>query len=76
MIEKKTRRAFFPWLGKAVVGAALAAYGIGFVPENIKQIKKLVIDLKNNPQKLKGLKENIAAIAKPFACQEIARVIR
>jgi len=53
----------------------LAAYGIGWTPENIKQIKKLVIDLKNNPQKLQGLKENIAAIAKPFACQEIASVI-
>ncbi|MDD5109068.1 MAG: glycosyltransferase [Candidatus Omnitrophica bacterium] len=54
----------------------LAAYGVGFTPENIKQIKKLVIDLKNDPKKLKSLKNNAMALAKPFACQELADVIR
>ena len=54
----------------------LAAYGLGFAPKNIKQIKELVLDLKNNPQKLQSLKINIAVVAKPSACQEIANVIR
>lgn len=54
----------------------LAAYGLGFAPKSIKQIKELIIGLKNNPQKLQSLKKNIAAVAKPLACQEIASVIR
>ena len=54
----------------------LAAYGVGFAPKNIKEIKKLIIDLKNNPQKLQDLKNKSKAIAKPFACRELADVIR
>jgi processive 1,2-diacylglycerol beta-glucosyltransferase len=54
----------------------LARYGVGYAPGNIKQIKELIIELKNNPQKLSGLKKNISQLAKPFACQEIASVIR
>lgn len=54
----------------------LSACNVGYVPKNIKQIKKLVIDLKNNPQKLQELKNNIIAMAKPFACRELANVIR
>lgn len=56
--------------------SVLANYGVGRAPKNIQQIKELVMDLKNNPQKLQGLKKNIAQVAKPLACQEIARVIR
>ncbi|MDO8488600.1 MAG: glycosyltransferase [Candidatus Omnitrophota bacterium] len=55
---------------------ALAAYGVGFTPRNIKQIKKMVIDLKNDPQKLKSLKNNAMGLAKPYACQELADAIR
>ena len=54
----------------------LTSHGIGFSPQNIRQIKGLVIDLKSNPQKLQELKNNIKAIARPFACREIADVIR
>jgi processive 1,2-diacylglycerol beta-glucosyltransferase len=54
----------------------LAGYGVGYAPRNIKQIKKLVFELKNNPQKLQSLKKNIADLAKPNSCQEIASVIR
>lgn len=54
----------------------LTEHGIGFRPKNIKQIRDLVIELKNNSQKLQVLKNNIKAIAKPFACREIADVIR
>jgi len=54
----------------------LAGYGVGCAPRNIKQIKELIIDLKNNPQKLQSLKKNVSQAAKPSACQEIAGVIR
>jgi processive 1,2-diacylglycerol beta-glucosyltransferase len=55
---------------------ALSAYGLGFLPTDIRQIRELVLELRDNPQKLQSLKRNIANIAKPFACQEIASVIR
>lgn len=54
----------------------LSTYGVGFAPENIKQIKELVMDLKNDPQKLQELRNNIKAIARPSACRKIADVIR
>ena len=54
----------------------LAGYGIGCAPKNIMQIKELVVDLKNNPQKLQSLKKNVSQAAKPAACQELASVIR
>ena len=54
----------------------LASYGVGCAPKNIREIKELIVDLKNNPQKLQSLKKNIGQVAKPLACQEIASVIR
>ena len=54
----------------------LAAYGVGCAPKNIKQIKELIFELKSSPQKLQDLKKNVIQAAKPFACQEIASVIR
>lgn len=54
----------------------LTSHGIGFEPKNIKQIRDLVIDLKRSPQKLQDLKNDIRAIASPFACRKIADVIR
>lgn len=54
----------------------LVDYGVGYAPKNIKQIKELVVDLRNNPQKLQNLKKKVAQVAKPFACSEISRVIR
>ena len=54
----------------------LAGYGIGYAPKNIKQIKKLVVDLKNNPQKLQSLKKNVSQAARPAASEELASVIR
>ncbi|MDD5119997.1 MAG: glycosyltransferase [Candidatus Omnitrophica bacterium] len=53
----------------------LAAYGLGFAPVNISQIKRLVLDLKSDASKLENLKRNIALVAKPHASQEISRVI-
>jgi len=54
----------------------LAGYEVGCAPKNIKQIKELIIDLKNSPGRLRSLKKNIRQFAKPFACQELANVIR
>jgi len=54
----------------------LAACFVGYAPKNIKQIKELVLDLKNNPAKLQELRNNLTAMAKPFACRELASVIR
>ena len=53
----------------------LSAYGLGFAPKTIQQIKELVIDLKQNPEKLANLKVNITQVASPAACQEISSVI-
>jgi processive 1,2-diacylglycerol beta-glucosyltransferase len=55
---------------------ALAEYGIGVSLKNIEEIKKFVLDLKNNPQKILELKQRIRGIQKPFACKELAGVIR
>jgi processive 1,2-diacylglycerol beta-glucosyltransferase len=54
----------------------LATCNVGYAPENVKQIKNIVLDLKNNPAKLRELKNNIVAVAKPFACRELASVMR
>ena len=54
----------------------LASYGVGKVGKNIKQIRELIIEFKDNPQEIESLKKNIAQIAKPSASQEIASVIR
>jgi len=55
---------------------ALAEYGIGVSPKNIEEIKNYVLDLKNNPQKIEELTRKTRGIQKPFACQELASVIR
>ncbi|MDP2927654.1 MAG: glycosyltransferase [Candidatus Omnitrophota bacterium] len=55
---------------------ALAEYGIVVSPKNIEEIKNFVLDLKNNPQKILELRQRIREIKKPFACKELASVIR
>ncbi len=55
---------------------ALSEYGIGVSPASIEGIKNIVLELKNNPQKIEELKQRIREIKKPFACQELADVIR
>ncbi len=54
---------------------ALAEYGIGASPKNIEEIKNIILDLKNNPQKIEELRAKIKMIQKPFACEELAHVI-
>ncbi|MFA5287690.1 MAG: glycosyltransferase [Candidatus Omnitrophota bacterium] len=55
---------------------ALRRLGVGLVPKNICQLKEMVMELKNNPDKLNLMKERLEEIKKPLACQEIAGVIR
>ncbi len=55
---------------------ALSEYGIGVSPASIEGIRNIVLELKNNPQKIEELKQRIKEIKKPFACQELADVIR
>ena len=55
---------------------ALAKYGIGISPKNIQEIKCIVLDLKSNPQMIEELRRRIREIQKPFACKELASVIR
>jgi processive 1,2-diacylglycerol beta-glucosyltransferase len=55
---------------------AMVSYNLGFAPKSIKQVKKLILDLKHNPEKLANLKNNISQVAKPSVCQELANVIR
>ncbi|MDD5465363.1 MAG: glycosyltransferase [Candidatus Omnitrophica bacterium] len=53
----------------------LAGYGVGYALKNVKRIKELVVELRNNPRKLQALKKDAGRAAKPFACQEIASAI-
>ncbi|MCX5694172.1 MAG: glycosyltransferase [Candidatus Omnitrophica bacterium] len=55
---------------------ALSEYGIGITPKNIEEIRNFVLDLKNNPQKILELRQKIREVQKPFACKELASVIR
>jgi processive 1,2-diacylglycerol beta-glucosyltransferase len=55
---------------------ALRRLGVGLVPKNLYQLKEMVMELKNNPDKRNSMKEKIEEIKKPLACQEIAGVIR
>jgi len=55
---------------------ALAQFGIGFIPKNIEEIKNIILDLKNNPQKIEKLRYGIRIIQKPFACEGLADAIR
>lgn len=55
---------------------ALSRFEIGFHPKDIRQIKDIVLGLKNHPAKLQEIKNNIQRIKKPLSCQEISGVIR
>jgi processive 1,2-diacylglycerol beta-glucosyltransferase len=47
----------------------------GIIAKNVKQIRDIVLTLKNNPQILDKLKNNIALIAKPEATNNILKLI-
>lgn len=53
----------------------LADYGIGIYPANIAEIKNIVIDFKEHPDKLKKIKERISKIKKPTATRELCDAV-
>ncbi len=53
----------------------LKEYGIGFSPQNISEIKNIVLDFKGNPEKINISKVNISKIRKPECLREISDVV-
>jgi processive 1,2-diacylglycerol beta-glucosyltransferase len=49
----------------------LAHYGIGMYPSDTAAIRRIVIDYKEHPDKIRSIKENIAKIKRPNASREI-----
>jgi len=54
---------------------ALAAGGVGIYTTDTHRIREIVLDLKNNPEKLNKIKENIKKIQRPDAAREICNVV-
>ena len=54
---------------------ALKKLGIGEYPQNLSQIKNIILDFKSSPEKLNLMKERIAAVKKPGAAG-VCNVIR
>lgn len=55
---------------------ALAQFGIGLAPKNVSEIRDMVLDFKNHPEKLREVRDKMRGVKKPFACEEISDVIR
>lgn len=53
----------------------LKKYGIGITARDILEVRDIVLDYKNHPEKLEAVRENIKNIKKPFAVQELSRGI-
>jgi processive 1,2-diacylglycerol beta-glucosyltransferase len=54
----------------------LSSYGIGCMPKDIAQICRMARELRDEPSKLKALRDAAGKAAKPFACRGISDVIR
>lgn len=55
--------------------AVLRTYGIGLSPKSIKEIKNTVLDLKEHPDKLKSIQENIKQIKKTNTLRKICNAV-
>jgi processive 1,2-diacylglycerol beta-glucosyltransferase len=55
---------------------ALKGFGISLTPKSVDEIRGLILDFKNHPEKLQEIKSRVQRIKKPFSCQELANVIR
>jgi processive 1,2-diacylglycerol beta-glucosyltransferase len=56
--------------------AALKKHSVGVRPRNLRELKKLILGLKDNPAQFRSMKENIRKIKKPFAACDVAHAIR
>lgn len=54
----------------------LRQYGIGLHPKDIRQVKDVVLDLKQHPDKLEKMRQEIIRLKKHNTLKEIAGVIR
>ncbi len=53
----------------------LEGYGCVLNVKGLAKIRDIILDLKNNPEKLSRLRANIQKIKKPGACEEIAKYV-
>jgi len=53
----------------------LQEYGIGLNPKSVSEIKDIVLELKDNPEKYNLLKESMRQLKKPDCLKEICNVI-
>ena len=53
----------------------LESYGVGISVKNISRIKEIVLDYKEHPDNFRKTRENINAIKKPFATEEICNAV-
>ena len=53
----------------------LMQYGVGIIPKDIKQIRNIILDLKNNPQNLEEKRAAVRRIKKYATLQELYNVV-
>lgn len=53
----------------------LGSLGIGIYPKDIREIRDIILNFKQNPDKLENVKKIIRKIRMPFAAREICNVI-
>ena len=53
----------------------LKQYGIGLIPDNTNDIKNIILDFKEHPDKIKSIKDNIKKIKNPDCLTEICNVV-
>lgn len=54
---------------------ALNSFGVGVKADSAKEVERVVLEYKNNPETLKKIKERIKNIKKPFAARGLCNVI-
>lgn len=54
----------------------LKNYGIGCIPKRLSEIKNIVLDYRDHPDKIALIREKIRLIKKPYAAKEVYDVIR
>ena len=55
--------------------SVLKKYGVGLKPQSTQEIRNMVLDFRDHPDKLKSMKENIKKISKPNCLKEILNVV-
>lgn len=50
----------------------MAGYGVAVIPGNLRILQETILELKNNPEKLSQMRENVKLIKKPLASKEIS----